>query len=538
MIGSRFSRGQRRDAPARHRTLQAALDWSVRLLTSDEQAALRRLAVMRGPFDLEIAEAVCGDRGGGDPDASRLLAPDLRGRHEIRSPPHARNDPHVHGRRAGTDLASVLTQKQRTLGHSGREPPNDSPEQSEGSRPLRRSTKTADNYQQALQWFAAHDATAALAFAIDLEGLWTTRSLPRSAVECFKPSSTRQQRRGHSCGRSGCSSLPTSTGMPAAWPSARKAAEESVALGGADARNGRLSAPVVLGQILAVQGELDAAARCSRQNLAASRARGDVADTAFTLREIANVAPWSETSPRMRPHHWTRQSELVAVHAETLWLRDCWWRIEAGCIWRWAGSQTHGAGYEASMARAQVYGIAQGIAGCSLGLARVERIEGGDLAEARALLQEAIRIYGSRGDVGGLAHVFVEGAMLHGGSGDHSVARTAAGWCGKCSRPPRHRDTRERRTAHPRSARSGEPVARRRDGGTAHRTRSRDRPRRPRRPRLTTHVIACAATRRAGQRRAISGSPPILGFPSLGRAIAATPDHNLRRSSIPVRGRG
>jgi tetratricopeptide (TPR) repeat protein len=43
---------------ARHQTLRAAMDWSHELLAPSEQAALRRLAVFPGPFDLEAAEAV------------------------------------------------------------------------------------------------------------------------------------------------------------------------------------------------------------------------------------------------------------------------------------------------------------------------------------------------------------------------------------------------------------------------------------------------------------------------------------------------
>jgi predicted ATPase/DNA-binding SARP family transcriptional activator len=47
-------------APDRHRTMRAALDWSHQLLTPDERAALRRLAVFPGDFDLEAAIAVLG----------------------------------------------------------------------------------------------------------------------------------------------------------------------------------------------------------------------------------------------------------------------------------------------------------------------------------------------------------------------------------------------------------------------------------------------------------------------------------------------
>jgi len=51
-------------AVARHQTLQAAMDWSHDLLTEPEQMLLRRLSVFLGGFDVEAAEAVCGDELG------------------------------------------------------------------------------------------------------------------------------------------------------------------------------------------------------------------------------------------------------------------------------------------------------------------------------------------------------------------------------------------------------------------------------------------------------------------------------------------
>jgi predicted ATPase/DNA-binding CsgD family transcriptional regulator len=49
------------DAPARHHTLRATLDWSYELLTGAERILLRRLAVFVGGWTLDAAEAVCAD---------------------------------------------------------------------------------------------------------------------------------------------------------------------------------------------------------------------------------------------------------------------------------------------------------------------------------------------------------------------------------------------------------------------------------------------------------------------------------------------
>jgi predicted ATPase/DNA-binding CsgD family transcriptional regulator len=51
--------GGSRTGPARHRTLQAAIDWSHDLLSDSERRLFRRLSVFAGSFSLEAIEQVC-----------------------------------------------------------------------------------------------------------------------------------------------------------------------------------------------------------------------------------------------------------------------------------------------------------------------------------------------------------------------------------------------------------------------------------------------------------------------------------------------
>jgi predicted ATPase/DNA-binding SARP family transcriptional activator/DNA-binding CsgD family transcriptional regulator len=69
--------GGNRAASTRQQTLRATLDWSHALLSEAEQTLFRRLAVFRGGWTLETAEAICsggqGDRGAGAQEIGGLF---------------------------------------------------------------------------------------------------------------------------------------------------------------------------------------------------------------------------------------------------------------------------------------------------------------------------------------------------------------------------------------------------------------------------------------------------------------------------------
>ncbi|MFI9150987.1 ATP-binding protein [Streptomyces sp. NPDC053367] len=68
-------RGGARDAPERHRTLRAVVEWSWNLLEADGRSALRALSVFPGGFTGDAAEYLLGGgaHGDGDGDALALL---------------------------------------------------------------------------------------------------------------------------------------------------------------------------------------------------------------------------------------------------------------------------------------------------------------------------------------------------------------------------------------------------------------------------------------------------------------------------------
>jgi predicted ATPase/class 3 adenylate cyclase len=61
--------GGPRDAPRRHQTLQAAINWSYELLDETEQALFRQLSVFYGGFNFEAVEAICSPATGETPSS-------------------------------------------------------------------------------------------------------------------------------------------------------------------------------------------------------------------------------------------------------------------------------------------------------------------------------------------------------------------------------------------------------------------------------------------------------------------------------------
>ena len=70
----RLLAGGLRTALPRHQTLRATLDWSYALLSENERAVLRRLAIFSGGFELEAARAITTETNSEGPDVLDSLA--------------------------------------------------------------------------------------------------------------------------------------------------------------------------------------------------------------------------------------------------------------------------------------------------------------------------------------------------------------------------------------------------------------------------------------------------------------------------------
>ncbi|MFN8078629.1 MAG: BTAD domain-containing putative transcriptional regulator [Kineosporiaceae bacterium] len=65
--------GGPRSLPDRHRSIRAALDWSITLLDAAERAVFAQLSVFAGGWTLEAAEVVCASTSGSAPDPAQDL---------------------------------------------------------------------------------------------------------------------------------------------------------------------------------------------------------------------------------------------------------------------------------------------------------------------------------------------------------------------------------------------------------------------------------------------------------------------------------
>jgi predicted ATPase/DNA-binding CsgD family transcriptional regulator len=172
-----------RDAPERHRSLHDAIAWSYDLLSEDEQAVFRRLAVFSGGFSLEAAEAVVdmpvNTLGSIASLTSKSLIASMQGQEPeprftmletIREFGLERLE--EAGESAGTRVrhARFYAEEARQCHYAWVQPLE------EGLRQLSLLDADQANMRDALEWlYRSGEITACLWMAADLEPLWVLR---------------------------------------------------------------------------------------------------------------------------------------------------------------------------------------------------------------------------------------------------------------------------------------------------------------------------------------------------------------------------
>lgn len=187
-------RATARMAPERHRTMDAMLEWSHRMLAPEEQRMFRRLSVFRGTFSLAAAEVVCAGYLLDVNDVLDLLAvlidrslvqvvdhpdePRYRLLATVRQYAAAKlwegpEGPAVHSRHADYFLALAVAARDGLAG----------PDQ---LRWLERLGLDHDNLAAALEWLAEESIDAGARLARLLWPFWYERGYYREARMCFE----------------------------------------------------------------------------------------------------------------------------------------------------------------------------------------------------------------------------------------------------------------------------------------------------------------------------------------------------------------
>ena len=291
--------GGSRAGPARHRTLQSALDWSHDLISDDERRLFRRLSVFAGSFSLEAVEQVCSDRDlevdaiagllGGLVDKSLVVA-SVDGSAPIRF-----------------RMLETLQQygQQRLAEHGEVERFSRSHSEfflsvaQEASPQLRGRDQQAwhqrlaydvSNLRLALQWSGAHEPDASMRLIIALSDFWYVDGLVeegdgwlRRALGSYP---TRDRLRAEALARGGLVSYwrDDVESASARWHECLEIYRE------VDDRNGVAQGLRWVGELTEWQGDLAAARRCFDGSLEIAREAGDETLVADILRQLGRLA--------------------------------------------------------------------------------------------------------------------------------------------------------------------------------------------------------------------------------------------------------
>ena len=425
----RLLAGASRSAPGRHRTLQAAVDWSYDALPQPEASLFRGLAVFAGSFSLGAAEGVCGAPDGGSDvfglladlvDKSMVTVEQAGGTTRYRLSETMRRyaqerlveDPAEASARRDAHLAWVAAVAGRA------EASLRGPEQLASLRIL---DAGLDDVRAALRWGLERGDPTALGVAAALEGFWELRG---------RFSEGRTWLEGLLAGSGGTAPAPVrAKALRAAAILAQRQGDygpaqslhtESLALAReAGDERGVAAAVHGLGNVAALRGDLAGARACYEEALGIGRALADDHVVAAALTNLGTVAQnqaafaearaFAEESLAVRRRMGDRHG--IAMVVGNL----------AYLAFQQGDHDQARSLYEESLALQRELGDRPGIANslCNLGyLALTE----GDLAASAALLEESLALAGELGDKYWSALSLLRLAKVARAGGDHRRA--------------------------------------------------------------------------------------------------------------------
>ena len=447
-----------RDVPPRHRSLRAVFDQSWQRLTADEQAALRRLAVFRGGFDDEAAQAVAG---AGVP-WPRAILPALVQQSLVRHTPTGRYELHELVRQYAAEKLAAEPEEAETTRARHTAYYLALAEQAKAhlhgpaqAHWLARLEQEHDNLREVLAWVTgAGDSEAALRLTAALGEFWQVhghlsegrawlaavladpppdRTLPPGRARgralrwagvlareqgelteavTWLQASRSLARRGTEQREQGLTlvELGAVYRVGGDFATARTLLEQGLTLLRAvDDPVGRAAALINLGQVAFGQGDVAAAQALYEEGLALQRALGDTFGIGNTLLQRGNVAYYRGDAGAARALYTEalaleravgdKQGTAMALH-------------NLGMLAQSEGDYAAARAYlEEDLALFRAMGHKPGLAHSLFTLGQGATLQQ-DYAEARTLLDESLRLWREVGNPLGLAFALAERGLV------------------------------------------------------------------------------------------------------------------------------
>jgi non-specific serine/threonine protein kinase len=308
-VGTTVLRQPARDVPARHRSIEAVVDWSYRLLEDEERTLLRHLSIFVGGFTLEAAVMTAGDEQGTGvlnplsalvdkalvtfdpthedapwyrlPDTVRAYAIERLGNSDEREEV-ARRHANYYARLAERESARLHSGGYFVfLSSSGVSEPY-SPEHPPGSVGV--DTREHANLQAALIWAKVHDAPLLMRLATALARYWWVRGSLPEGTRWLEAALERNPEAEPALRSRALNGLGIMYRQQADFERACRALEEAVALTRAAGDAESLAAQLIdLSGVRGSQGQFEGMTTLIEEAAELSHARGDTWGAAVAL---------------------------------------------------------------------------------------------------------------------------------------------------------------------------------------------------------------------------------------------------------------